>query len=82
MFSSGQSQTPDGWIGTETVQTPFGDLEFKQGYPTEDAAAKLRDPLLTSRAAEAYLAQMPGVSWYRPRQGPKRWKNIAPVSGS
>ncbi|MGR9356609.1 DUF1254 domain-containing protein [Rhizobium leguminosarum] len=60
---------PHGWIGTETVNTRFGDFSFKNGYPDEASAAKLRDVLLISRAMEAYLAQMPAVSWYRTWKG-------------
>lgn len=77
MAASAQAQTPDphGWIGTGTVKSRFGDFEFKQGYPSAAAAAKLRDLLLMNRATEAYLAQMPAVSWYR------TWKGIA-VAGS
>ncbi|MGR9552163.1 DUF1254 domain-containing protein [Rhizobium leguminosarum] len=67
------AETPDqhGWIGTETVKTRFGDFEFRNGYPDDASAAKLREVLLISRAVEAYLAQMPAVSWYR------TWKGVA-----
>lgn len=66
-----KAETPDphGWIGTETVKTRFGDFAFKNGYPTDAAAKKLRDVLLISRATEAYLTQMPAVSWYRTWKG-------------
>ena len=32
---------PNGWIGTETVKTPFGNFDFKNGYPTPEAATRL-----------------------------------------
>ncbi len=69
--SNVEAQTPDqhGWIGTETVKTRFGDFKFKNGYPDDVAAAKLRDVLLISRGTEAYLTQMPAVSWYRTWKG-------------
>ena len=60
-----------GWIGTETVKTRFGDFEFKNGYPTEEATKKLADALLFSRAIEIYLDQMHAVSWYNV------WKGVA-----
>jgi hypothetical protein len=44
-----------GWIGTETVETRFGDFEFKNGYPTADATDKLYDLRTFNRAVEAYL---------------------------
>ena len=80
MAAGAQAQSPDshGWIGTETVKTRFGDFEFKNGYPTDAAAAKLRDVLLMSRATEAYLAQMPAVSWYRTWKGIAEAGNAAP----
>lgn len=71
VISTAAVQTPDphGWISTETVKTRFGDFEFRNGYPDDAAAAKLRDVLLISRAVEAYLTQMPAVSWYRTWKG-------------
>src|SRR5215475_848385 len=65
-----------GWIGTETVATRLGDFEFRNGYPTVDAATRLTDALLFSRAVESFLVQMPGVSWYRV------WKGIALAGGA
>jgi hypothetical protein len=44
-----------GWIGTETVQTRFGDFEFKNGYPTAVATDKLYELRTFSRAVESYL---------------------------
>src|SRR6478609_1006470 len=58
-----------GWIGSETVKTRFGDFEFKNGYPAGDSAQRLRHTLAFNRAVEAYLVQMPGVSWYRVWKG-------------
>ena len=43
-----------GWIGTETVKTRFGDFEFKNGYPTAEAADKLYELRAFSRAVESY----------------------------
>jgi len=43
-----------GWIGTETVKTRFGDFEFRNGYPTTEAADKLYELRTFSRAVESY----------------------------
>jgi len=59
------------WPGTETLETRLGHFEFRGGYPTAAAAAKLSDYLVFSRAVEAYLTHLPSVSWYRV------WKAIA-----
>lgn len=66
-----QAADPHGWIGTETVATRVGNFEFKDGYPTADAARRLADQLVFNRAIEVYLAQMPAVSWFRV------WKGVA-----
>jgi hypothetical protein len=38
-----QQADPNGWLGTETLQTRFGDFQFKDGYPLGDAAQRLLD---------------------------------------
>jgi hypothetical protein len=53
---------PHAWIGSETVQTRFGDFEFKNGYPTPDAADALLEQLKFNRAVDVFLAQIPPVS--------------------
>src|SRR5262245_31420570 len=60
-----------GWIVTGTVRTRLGAFKFKNGYPAGDATRQLKDALLFNRAVEAYLVQMPAVSWYRV------WKGVA-----
>ena len=60
-----------GWFGTETVTTRLGPFDFTNSYPGAKATRQLRDALLFNRAVEAYLVQMPGVSWYRV------WKGVA-----
>jgi hypothetical protein len=60
---------PNGWIGTETVKIPFGNFDFKNGYPTPDAAAGLLDQLKFNRAIEVYLTQMMPVSEIALREG-------------
>ena len=60
-----------GWIGSETVESRLGSFKFRNGYPSFQAAADLRDSLMLSRAIDVYLAQMPVVSWYHV------WKGVA-----
>ena len=62
--SAAPTSTADthGWIGTETVKTKFGDFEFKNGYPTAEAANAMLDQLKFNRATEVYLTQIPPVS--------------------
>ncbi len=58
-----------GWIGTERVTTPFGNFDFKNGYPTPAAAQALLDQLKFNRALEVYLDQMPAVAIIESRRG-------------
>jgi hypothetical protein len=51
-----------GWIGTETVHTRLGDFEFRNGYPTQEAADALLDQLKFNRAIEVFLTQIPPVA--------------------
>ncbi|HTE24314.1 hypothetical protein [Flavitalea sp.] len=53
------------------MNSRLGDVEFKNGYPTDDAIKKLSDSLLFTRAIEVYLDQMHAVSWYNV------WKGVA-----
>lgn len=51
-----------GWLGTEIVKSRFGEFEFKNGYPTPEAAAGMLDQLKLNRAIEVYLTQIPPVA--------------------
>ncbi len=51
------------------MKTRLGNFDFKNSYPSREAAKQLREALLFNRAVEAYLAQMHGVSWYRVWRG-------------
>ena len=64
-----QASEPHGWINTETVKTPFGDFEFKNGYPAGDSAERLLEQLKLNRAIEVYLTQMMPVSEIAVREG-------------
>ncbi|WP_454763997.1 DUF1254 domain-containing protein [Cupriavidus campinensis] len=58
-----------GWLETDTVRTPSAELQFKGGYPAPETSRKLKDLLVTNRAVELYLSQMPTVSWYHVWKG-------------
>lgn len=60
------AQTSDshGWLDNDHVQSRYGALEFKGGYPTADTAKRLRESIELGRAIDVYMAQMPTVSWY------------------
>src|SRR4051794_2025573 len=60
--SSSSSPGTLGWLGTEMVETRFGDFEFRNGYPTPAAAGALLDQLKLNRAIEVYLTQIPPVA--------------------
>ena len=60
---------PHGWLCTETLATRSGDFEFVNGYPTDDAAERLRELQLFNRATEVYLTQLMPVSEMALRQG-------------
>jgi hypothetical protein len=53
-----------GWIGTETINTRFGDFEFKNGYPTAESADKLYELRTFDRAVESYLHFVPIMSMF------------------
>ena len=62
-FSKAMPQDePHGWLGTETLKTPYGEFEFKDGYPAGDTAKRLLDLELRNRAIEVYLTNMMAVS--------------------
>ncbi len=60
---------PHGWLCSETLSTRAGDFEFVNGYPSEDAAARLLELQLLNWAAEVYSTQLMSVSEMALRQG-------------
>jgi hypothetical protein len=66
-----EAREPDahGWIATETVRSRFGDFEFRNGFPTPDAADRLYELRTFNRAVEACLAHIAGVSMFHMRKG-------------
>src|SRR5262245_10544314 len=62
-------QEKHGWLNNETVKTRFGNFEFKNGYPTLEAAAALLDQLKFNRAIEVFLTQIQTVAIIEQRYG-------------
>jgi hypothetical protein len=52
-----------------TVETGIGTLEFTDGYPKGETAAKLRDHLDYLHGVETFMNTIQGVSVYAIRQG-------------
>ena len=69
MSCCAQTSDPHGWIGTETVQTRFGDFEFRNGYPTAEAADKLYEMRTFNRAVESYLHFVTPMSMFYMQKG-------------
>lgn len=63
------AQDPHAFIGTETVETRFGNFEFKGGFPTADTVTRLYEMRTFNRAVEAYLSQVAAVSMFYQRKG-------------
>jgi len=69
MGTQTSKQEPHGWLGTETLKTPFGDFAFENGYPAGDTAERLLDLQKLNRAVEVYLTQLMPVSEIAVREG-------------
>lgn len=58
-------------------------LDFKQGYPTEQAIQQLKDELLFQRATQAYLWAIPAINMYGMKDGSEKdfgkGYNILPI---
>jgi hypothetical protein len=58
-----------GWLNNESLKTPYGTFEFKDGYPVGDTATRLLDMQKLNRAIEVYTTQMMRVSEIATREG-------------
>ncbi|HMN45490.1 MAG TPA: DUF1254 domain-containing protein [Povalibacter sp.] len=72
--SSGHTQSTSdaqrfGWLNNETLQTPYGEFTFENGYPSGDSGQRLLDQLKFNRAVDVYLTQMMKVSQIATREG-------------
>lgn len=60
-----QADTPESILTPERVSTRYlDDLEFNDGFPSDDTVAKVYDYLDTSRAVQLFLTAMPAASIY------------------
>ena len=59
----GSITTPD------RVESKIGPLQFRDGYPTAETAAKIRDELDYLHGVEAFMNSIQGVSMYALRKG-------------
>ena len=64
-----QQSEPHGWLNNETLQTPDGIFEFKNGYPAGDSGTRLLEIQKLNRAVEVYTTQMMRVSEAALREG-------------
>ena len=58
-----------GWIGSETINTRFGNFEFKNGYPSAEATDKLYELRTFNRAVESYLHFVTIMSMFYMQKG-------------
>ena len=76
---SEQNRTePHGWLNTETLKTRVGEFEFKNGYPTDDTAQRLRDLQTLNRATEVYLTQIMRMGETAWREGMRAFGSVTP----
>src|SRR5262249_49746535 len=64
-----QQPDPYGWLNNESLKTPYGNFEFKNGYPVGDSSSRLLDIQKLNRAIEVYTTQMMRVSEIGSREG-------------
>lgn len=60
---------PEGVIIPDTVETRFGNLYFKDGFPSSETSAKLKDYLVFNRAVDVFLDEMAASSMFAMRSG-------------
>lgn len=64
-----QTEVPVSITTPNRVETKIGPLLFKDGYPTGDTAAKIRDELDYIHGVESFMNSIQGVSLYALRKG-------------
>jgi len=65
----GPTKVPASITTPDRVETKIGTLRFKDGYPTGDTAAKIRDELDYIHGVDAFMNSIQGVSLYALRKG-------------
>src|SRR5262245_27531273 len=68
-FSATAQTGSYGWLNNDTLKTPYGTFEFRNGYPVGDTATRLLDIQKLNRAIEVYTTQMMRVSEIGSREG-------------
>ena len=64
-----RTKIPEFLTTPDKVESRIGSLEFNDGYPTGEAAAKIRDELDYLHGVEAFMNSIQGVSTYALRKG-------------
>src|SRR5210317_1659222 len=64
-----QEGIPKAITTPDHVQSKVGDLDFKDGYPTQETANKIRDELDYIHGVNAFMNSIQGVSLYAFRKG-------------
>jgi hypothetical protein len=64
-----QESIPEEITTPDHVQSKVGDLDFKDGYPTQGTANKIRDELDYIHGVNAFMNSIQGVSLYAFRKG-------------
>jgi hypothetical protein len=64
-----RTKIPEFLTTPDKVESRIGSLEFNDGYPTGEAAAKIRDELDYLHGVEAFMNSIQGVSTYAIRKG-------------
>ena len=62
-------QIPDSITTANVVESKVGRLDFTDGYPTVDTAAKLRDEMQYLHGVQAFMNSIQGVSLWALRKG-------------
>jgi hypothetical protein len=64
-----QQTEPHGWLNTESMKTPYGTFDFKNGYPVGDTAERLLALRKLNLATDVYLTQRMPASEIALREG-------------
>src|SRR5262245_5559366 len=77
-FAVAQVAESHGWLNNETLQTPYGNFQFKNGYPAGDSGQRLLDIQMLNRAIDVYTTQMMRVSEIAVREGLRAFGSRTP----
>lgn len=76
--AAAQQTEPHGWLNNETIKTPYGEFEFKNGYPDGNSGQRLLDIQTLNRAVDVYTTQMMRVSAIAAREGVRAFGATTP----